>query len=79
MKDRFVVLAMDNGRNWTGTANDCYVEIDPVSDSVATVWYRCQAAVEIARKRAANQLGPESCCFTTGWRQYLPDSAHHEA
>lgn len=36
MNDRFVVLAMDNGRNWTGTANDCFGEIDPVSDLVAT-------------------------------------------
>jgi hypothetical protein len=48
MNDRFVVLAMDNGRNWTNTANDCYVEIDPVSDSVATVWLRRTAELHHA-------------------------------
>ena len=37
MNDGFVVLAMDKGRNWTGTANDRFREIDPISDLVATV------------------------------------------
>lgn len=40
MNDRFVVLAMDNGRNWTVTANDRFGEIDPVLNLVANDRYR---------------------------------------
>jgi hypothetical protein len=38
---------MGQRRNWTGTANDCFGENDPVSNLVANGRYRCTAARQL--------------------------------
>ena len=57
MNDQFVVLAMDDGRNWTGTANDRFGEIDPVFDLVANDRYRSIEGFQQHLKRAE----PNAC------------------
>jgi putative spermidine/putrescine transport system ATP-binding protein len=51
---RFRGLAIYKSRIWTGAVNDRYVEIEPVSDFVATDWYRSIA--EIASSLAAGDV-----------------------
>jgi hypothetical protein len=41
-------MAVSKSRNWTGAANDRYVEIDPISDFAATVRFRRFAGLGFA-------------------------------